>query len=63
MTNGSYPFNFDATLELVKTSETVASGSLTTSNTQFNLAVRRLDAVGEPNTLSYSGDVVVKEVT
>jgi type 1 fimbria pilin len=61
--DGSLPFSFDVTLELVKTSETVASGSLTTSNTQFNLGVERIEALNEPNTLSYSGDVVVKEVT
>ncbi|MBN6043815.1 type 1 fimbrial protein [Citrobacter sp. ku-bf4] len=61
--DSSLSFSFDVTLELVKTNETVASGSLTMSNTQFNIAVSRLEGVGEPNTLSYSGNVQVKAVT
>ncbi len=61
--DGSLPCSFDDTLELVKTSDAVASGSLTTSNTQFNLGVARIEAVGEPNSISYSGNVMVKEVT
>lgn len=61
--DATIPFSFDVMLELVKTSETVASGALTMSNTQFNLAVGRIEALGEPNTLSYSGNVQVKAVT
>ncbi len=61
--DGSYLFNFDVSLELVKTSETVTPGSLTTNNTQFNLGVGHIESLGYPNTISYSGDVQVKSVT
>lgn len=61
--DSSIPFSFDVMLELVKTSETVASGALTMSNTQFNLAVEQIEALSDPNTLSYSGNVQVKAVT
>lgn len=61
--DGSRSFSFDVTLELVKTSETVDSGSLTPSNTQFNIGVQGQEGVGYPNTISYSGDVQVKAVT
>lgn len=61
--DSTIPFSFDVMLELVKTSETVASGALTMSNTQFNLEVGRNEALGDPNTLSYSGNVQVKAVT
>lgn len=56
-------FSFTISLELVKTNETVASGTLTPDNTQFNLGVQGQESVGYPNTISYSGDVQVKTVT
>lgn len=61
--DGSRSFSFDVTLELVKTSETVESGSLTPSNTQFNIGVYGQEGIGYPNSISYSGDVQVKNVT
>ncbi len=61
--DGSYPFSFDVSLERVKPSETVAAGSLTSSNTQFNLGVGHVEGLDSPNTISYSGDVQVKAVT
>lgn len=62
-TDGSRSFSFDVTLELVKTSETVDSGPLTPSNTQFNIGVYGQEGIGYPNSISYSGDVQVKAVT
>lgn len=61
--DGSFAFSFDVSLELVKTSEVVTAGTLTSGNTQFNFGVDQVESLGYPNTLSYSGDVVVKEVT
>lgn len=61
--DGSYSFSFDVSLELVKTGTTVTAGSLTSSNTRFNMGVGHVEGLGSPNTISYSGDVQVKTVT
>lgn len=60
---GSFAFSFDVSLELVKTSEVVTAGTLTSSNTQFGFGVEQIESLSYPNTLSYSGNVVVKAVT
>ncbi len=61
--DGSFAFSFDVSLELVKTSEVVTAGTLTSSNTQFGFGVEQIESLSYPNTLSYSGNVVVKAVT
>lgn len=61
--DGKSTFDFDVTIELVKTSETVASGTLAQSQTQFGVGVLNLDPIGAPNIISYAGNVTLKEVT
>ncbi|MGU9936403.1 fimbrial protein, partial [Enterobacter asburiae] len=41
----------------------VTAGTLTSSNTQFGFGVEQIESLSYPNTLSYSGNVVVKAVT
>lgn len=62
-TDGQKTFGFDVTLELVKTSEAVTSGTLVMDQTKFGIGVFRHEAIGNPNTISYAGNVVLKEVT
>jgi hypothetical protein len=47
--DGSFAFSFDVSLELVKTSEVVTAGTLTSSNTQFGL-VLSVESLSYPNT-------------
>ncbi|AYA10897.1 fimbrial protein [Enterobacter roggenkampii] len=61
--DGKQTFNFDVTLELVKTSDTVASGTLNQSQTRFGIGVYHHEGLGDPNTISYAGNVILKEVT
>lgn len=61
--DGQLSFNFDVTLELVKTSSTVSSGSLSQAQTEFGLGVYNQEGIGSPNTISYSGNVTFNEVT
>ncbi len=61
--DGKSTFDFDVTIELVKTSETVASGTLAQAQTQFGVGVLNHDPIGAPNIISYSGNVTLKEVT
>ncbi|HGU9817480.1 TPA: fimbrial protein [Enterobacter chuandaensis] len=61
--DGKQSFNFDVTLELVKTSDTVASGTLNQSQTRFGIGVYHHEGLGDPNTISYAGNVILKEVT
>lgn len=62
-TDGKLSFNFDITLELVKTGTTVTSGTLSQSQTEFGLGVFGHEGLGSPNHISYAGNVIVKEVT
>lgn len=61
--DGSLSFDFNVTLELVKTSDTVTPGTLVGSQTVFGVGVYQHDAIGNPNHLSYAGNVTVKQVT
>ncbi|MCU6366585.1 fimbrial protein [Enterobacter quasiroggenkampii] len=56
-------FSFDVTLELIKTSNTVSSGTLSIDQTKFGIGVYGMDGIGSPNTVSYAGDVNIQEVT
>lgn len=56
-------FSFDVTLELVKTSDTVTSGTLAQDQTKFGIGVYQHEGIGSPNTISYAGNVILKEVT
>lgn len=56
-------FNFDVTLELVKTSDTVTSGTLNQSQTRFGIGVYQHDGIGDPNSVSYAGNINVQQVT
>ncbi|AMJ71499.1 ferrous iron transporter B [Enterobacter cloacae] len=62
-TDGKQSFNFDVTLELVKTSDTVTSGTLNQSQTRFGIGVYHHEGLGNPNTISYAGNVILKQVT
>jgi hypothetical protein len=46
----------------VKTSDTVASGTLN-HQTRFGIGVYQHEGMGDPNTISYAGNVILKEVT
>lgn len=61
--DGKMSFNFDITLELVKTNTTVTSGALSQSQTEFGLGVFHHEGLGSPNHISYAGNVTVKTVT
>ncbi|HDT4048371.1 TPA: type 1 fimbrial protein [Enterobacter bugandensis] len=56
-------FNFDVTLELVKTSDTVKSGSLSQAQSKFGIGVYQHEGISDPNTIAYSGNVNVQTVT
>ncbi|CAM8127332.1 MULTISPECIES: fimbrial protein [Enterobacter] len=56
-------FSFDATLELVKTSDTVKSGSLSQAASKFGVGVYQHEGISDPNTISYSGNVNLQNVT
>lgn len=61
--DGQRTFGFDVTLELVKTNDTVTSGTLAQDQTKFGIGVYQHDGIGHPNEISYAGNVVLKEVT
>lgn len=62
-TDGKQSFNFDITLELVKTGDSVESGTLVQSQTRFGIGVYGHEGIGNPNNIAYSGDVILHEVT
>jgi type 1 fimbria pilin len=61
--DGNLSFNFDVTLELVKTSNTVTSGTLNQSQTRFGIGVYQHDGIGDPNSIAYAGNINVQQVT
>lgn len=61
--DGQQSFSFDVTLELVKTSNEIASGMLAQAQTQFGIGVFGHEGIGEPNVISYAGNVTFNEVT
>ncbi|MCP6373872.1 ferrous iron transporter B, partial [Klebsiella pneumoniae] len=62
-TDGTQSFNFEVTLELVKTSDTVTSGTLVQSQTEFGIGVFGHEGIGNPNHIAYSGNVILHQVT
>ncbi|EKM5063074.1 type 1 fimbrial protein [Cronobacter turicensis] len=56
-------FNFNVTLALVKTAETIVAGSLQQSQTVFGVGVYSQAPVGSPNNISYAGNITYKSVT
>lgn len=62
-TDGQLSFSFDVTLELVKTSATVTSGTLDQAQTRFGIGVFGHEGIGNPNDISYAGNVNFNEVT
>lgn len=61
--DGKQSFSFDVTLELVKTSNEVSSGTLIQSQTRFGIGVFGHEGIGDPNNIAYSGNVILHEVT
>ncbi len=61
--DGQLSFNFNVTLELVKTSNEVKSGTLIQSQTEFGIGVFAHEGIGAPNNISYAGNVNVQIVT
>lgn len=61
--DGQLSFSFDVTLELVKTSADISSGTLVQSQTRFGIGVYRHEGIGNPNNISYAGNVNLNEVT
>lgn len=62
-TDGLLSFSFDVTLELVKTSDHITSGTLIQSQTQFGIGVFAHEGIGSPNNISYAGNINFNEVT
>lgn len=62
-TDSSEAFNFNVTLELVKTSDTVKSGSLSQAQSKFGIGVYQHEGISDPNTISYAGNVELQNVT
>ncbi|HIE5388626.1 TPA: fimbrial protein [Enterobacter cancerogenus] len=62
-TDGKQSFNFDVTLELVKTDAQVESGTLVQAQTRFGIGVFGHEGIGSPNNISYAGNVILHEVT
>ncbi|ELW1647059.1 fimbrial protein [Enterobacter oligotrophicus] len=62
-TDGQQSFSFEVTLELVKTSNTVSAGTLVQGQTEFGIGVFGHEGIGNPNHISYSGNVTLHEVT
>ncbi|CAM6752996.1 MULTISPECIES: fimbrial protein [Enterobacter] len=56
-------FDFNVTLELVKTDAEVQSGTLQQSQTVFGVGVYGHDGIGSPNHISYAGNVNLQNVT
>jgi len=61
--DGSQSFSFQVTLELVKTSDNVSSGTLVQAQTRFGIGVFGHEGIGNPNDISYSGNVILHQVT
>lgn len=61
--DGMQSFDFNVTLELVKTSEAVQSGTLMQAQTEFGIGVYGNDGIGSPNVISYAGNVNFQNVT
>lgn len=61
--DGQQTFNFDVTLELVKTSTEVASGTLIQAQTRFGIGVFAHEGIGSPNDIAYAGNVNLQVVT
>ncbi|HFK5795911.1 fimbrial protein [Enterobacter asburiae] len=61
--DGSQSFSFQVTLELVKTSDTVSSGTLVQAQTRFGIGVFGHEGIGNPNDIAYSGNVILHQVT
>ncbi|MBT2202635.1 fimbrial protein [Enterobacter hormaechei] len=61
--DGTQSFNFDVTLELVKTSDAVTSGTLVQSQTEFGIGVFGHEGIGSPNHIAYAGNVILHQVT
>lgn len=61
--DGQQSFNFDVTLELVKTSSEVKSGTLVQAQTRFGIGVFGHEGIGDPNNISYAGNIDLNEVT
>lgn len=62
-TDGYQSFDFNVTLELVKTSDAVQSGTLLQAQTEFGIGVYGNDGIGSPNVIAYAGNVNVQNVT
>ncbi|WP_320698976.1 fimbrial protein [Enterobacter bugandensis] len=62
-TDGSQTFDFNVTLELVKTSDAVQSGTLLQAQTEFGIGVYGNDGIGSPNVIAYAGNVNFQNVT
>lgn len=60
--DGNNTFNFNVTLALVKTSDSIASGSLQQSQTVFGVGVYNQAPIGTPNNISYAGNITYKSV-
>ncbi|MDT3666336.1 fimbrial protein [Cronobacter dublinensis] len=61
--DGNKTFNFNVTLALVKTADHIGSGSLLQSQTKFGVGVYHQSGIGQPNEISYSGNITYKTVT
>ncbi|MBY6290503.1 fimbrial protein [Enterobacter bugandensis] len=61
--DGQLSFNFDVTLELVKTSSEVTSGTLVQSQTEFGIGVFGHEGIGSPNHIAYAGNINLQTVT
>lgn len=61
--DGQLSFSFDVTLELVKTSSDVTSGTLVQAQTRFGIGVFGHEGIGNPNNISYAGNINFNEVT
>ncbi|MFX2636351.1 fimbrial protein [Enterobacter hormaechei] len=61
--DGKRTFDFDVTLELVKTSTAVASGTLDQNQTRFGIGLYHHEGIGDPNSISYAGNIILQEVT
>jgi type 1 fimbria pilin len=62
-TDGNQSFSFEVTLELVKTSDAVTSGTLVQSQTEFGIGVFGHEGIGNPNHISYAGNVILHQVS
>ena len=62
-TDGNQTFDFNVTLELVKTDTAVESGTLNQSQTVFGIGVFGHEGIGSPNNVSYAGNVNLENVT